>query len=165
MASFVKKCLLGTLMILLCLTTYVFAEESLLQAVKANESLFINGETFICSAMGKSYLVSIGVSEIKGASKKQIVNAIKSAKLGAKRGLTKFIHDTSVSSNEKLIEERTVLTEFKDGERVSLEVKYLSQYEEIISEKARGTLRNVVDVGKWKGESNEDYYYALAVEL
>ena len=127
-----------------------------LKEIVQKDSFLSQGQTSFIQNENKTYLVSVGVSTIKDKSIISRVNAIKAARVLAQRGLTKFIHSVTLSSEEKLT---IITTTVKEGSKI--ERKHNEKLIEIIREQSDGILHNVIEIGKWYKDGT--YYYALGV--
>ena len=154
------------LLLSLVMTPAAFAEQgSLLEAAQKHRIISGSSEIYFAELAGKSYLVAIGLAELKGPDPKNILTAKTIAKTFAKKALANFVHSVNISSNETMTSEHSRLVVERDGKRAQVTDSDRSKYEATISEKGEGLIRNFIDVGDWANGDERDYFYCLALEL
>ena len=129
-----------------------------------DESLSSGNVGFV-SLDNKKYIVSVGVGDIKGKGKKEVLKARKVARANAERGLNDFINGVRTEIKEELISKVTTKTITKDGEVVSETEEETEEYFEYIREKGSGIISGAETAGKWKSEDKTEYYYALSIQM
>jgi hypothetical protein len=143
-------------MILIFICSFYLEANTLKEAIQKDHFL-ANGETGFIEYNDMEYLVSVGVSPINGTTVRAKINAIKAAKIIAQRGLTKFIHQVTITSKEELTSVSSII---KDGDKIIR--KENERFIEIIREESDGILRKIIEIGKWKKDN--EYFFALGVE-
>lgn len=147
-----KKALLLTLVI--C-SFAAKADESLKKAVKGL-SIYRGAEVLLFD--DKKYLVAIGDADIKSNKPIDIINAMKIAKAISRASMSKFVHGEAISVQEKTIDIQ--ITKYSNNKAVI--VKNDSIYEEIMTAKSSGILRNTQEF-KWQNDAV--YYVATLIKF
>lgn len=135
----------------------MFLSADTLKETVQKDSFLSEGYTGFIEHNKKTYLVSVGISQIIDSSVQAKINAIKAAKVIAQSNLVKFIHQVKLTSKQELIEV-TITT--RDGQKISR--RHNEKFIETIREESDGILRNVIEIGKWKRDG--EYCFALGVE-
>ena len=134
------------------------------QIIMEDESLSSGNVGFV-TLDNKKYIVSVGVGDIKGKGKKEVLKARKVARANAERGLNEFINGVESQVLEEFKSKITTRTITKDGEVVSETEEETEEYFEYIREKGVGLISGAETAGKWKSEDKTEYYYALSIEM
>ena len=142
------------LVIIITFATFIYAA-SFKDTIK-NDSLLSNGMTNFIKYQNKTYLISVGISEIRNNSVQSKINSIKQARILSKANLTKFINSTTIETTENFKSITKIISYNKNFTKVSRE-----EYTEIIKEKGSGVLTNIIDIGKWRIE--KEVFYALGI--
>ena len=129
-----------------------------------DESLSSGNVGFI-NLDNNKYIVSVGVGDIKGKGKKEILKARKVARANAERGLNEFINGVESQVYEEFISKITTKTVTKDGQVIEETEEETEEYFEYIREKGVGLISGAETAGKWKSEDKTEYYYALSIEM
>ena len=138
--------------------------KNLKQIIMEDESLSSGNVGFV-TLDDKKYIVSVGVGDIKGKGKKEVLKARKVARANAERGLNEFINGVESQVLEEFISKITTRTVTQDGEVVSETEEETEEYFEYIREKGVGLISGAETAGKWKSEDKTEYYYALTIEM
>lgn len=125
----------------------------------------IEGNIGIIQLEDQNYFVSVGVANIKSRNNKDLINAIKSARLKANNNLMKYIHGTIIKSKEELVSKTTTIKINENGEIIEADRTKQEEYIEIIQEKGKGLLKNIKDFGEWKSIDKKKYYRVVGFKL
>lgn len=147
----------------LLLATAFAENDILLEAAKKYETHGMSGSVFISDTGNQLYLVSVGFKDVASDNPNDILNARKVAKTAAKRGLSKFIHNTKVTSNETIKSDIRSIVTYKNNKLVKLERSEQLRYDSIIAEKGEGALNKIIEVGSWKFENS--FFLVLAIKI
>jgi len=150
----------------LLMITSAYAEDTrLFEQAKKHQIIGASSDVFLSKLESKSYLISVGVSEIAGTEPIYILNARTISKMNAKKALANFIHNVKITSSESYNTDQTRFIINYNGNKILLKEAVASNYESIITEKGEGLLRNLIDVGTWVTSDKKECFYSLAVEL
>jgi hypothetical protein len=143
--------------------TGVFAETHLFELLKQikNDPIISSGQTGILHVKGLAYLVSVGVAKIEKNTPEAKLKARKIARLIAEKELMLFIEGARIISDEKYSSE--TVTHGKAGPKLIKEID--SRYINKIRQMGAGSIRSILEVGRWKNETNDYYYCAVSIEI
>ncbi len=137
------------------------ADNSRLLEIAKNEAAKMGDYVTIVKFEDTIYLLSIGSSPITDNTPLAKMTALKEAKILAKNGLMKFMYGTKTQVHEQL---STIYVTKKNtsGDNTEITQQQKEEYIEIIRDKNKGILENIIDAGKWK--ENNRYFFTYAIK-